>query len=401
MLRQYELVDRVVAYDPQADEAALNRAYVFGTRKHGNLKRASGDPYFSHPIEVAGILTELRLDTATIITGLLHDTIEDTDTTVAEIEELFGKEVANLVDGVTKLSRLEWDSEHAKQAENFRKFLLAMSSDIRVLLVKLADRLHNMRTLQYIKNPEKRKRIATETMEIYAPLAERIGIQDVLAYGYLVLGVLVIFVRSLSRVLFFNPGRDVEYRVGVDVFGHLLGRFCGQQRERPTEKGDEDVVVAVADDDVAALATDREVAAAVAGDEVVAFAAHDDIITLSAAEPVIARAAKDVDRCRAGGVEDADVVIAIPAVDDDPVGRDARARGAVARCQVKHIDAEPGAVATDADPVAVLTAAYEQRRLARVHRVGDDREAGDRGGRAVAAHARVVVGHGERHRVSA
>lgn len=179
MLRQYELVDRVVAYDPQADEAALNRAYVFGTRKHGNQKRASGDPYFSHPIEVAGILTELRLDTATIITGLLHDTIEDTDTTVAEIEELFGKEVANLVDGVTKLSRLEWDSEHAKQAENFRKFLLAMSSDIRVLLVKLADRLHNMRTLHFISKPEKRQRIAQETMDIYAPLAGRMGMQEV------------------------------------------------------------------------------------------------------------------------------------------------------------------------------------------------------------------------------
>jgi RelA/SpoT family (p)ppGpp synthetase len=179
VLRQYELVDRVVAYDPQADEAALNRAYVFGTRKHGTQKRASGDPYFSHPIEVAGILTELRLDTATIITGLLHDTIEDTDTTVAEIEELFGKEVANLVDGVTKLSRLEWDSEHAKQAENFRKFLLAMSSDIRVLLVKLADRLHNMRTLHFISKPEKRQRIAQETMDIYAPLAGRMGMQEV------------------------------------------------------------------------------------------------------------------------------------------------------------------------------------------------------------------------------
>lgn len=179
MLRQYELVDRVLAYDPQADEAALNRAYVFGTRKHGTQKRASGDPYFSHPIEVAGILTEMRLDTATIITGLLHDTIEDTDTTVSEIEEGFGKEIASLVDGVTKLSKLEWDSEHAKQAENFRKFLLAMSSDIRVLLVKLADRLHNMRTLHFIKKPEKQQRIAQETMDIYAPLAGRMGMQEI------------------------------------------------------------------------------------------------------------------------------------------------------------------------------------------------------------------------------
>jgi GTP pyrophosphokinase len=177
MLRQVELVERVLSYDPSADEALLNRAYIFTVKTHGSQVRASGDPYFSHPIEVAGILTELKLDTATIITALLHDTIEDTVATVEEIEENFGSEIAVLVDGVTKLSQLELQSDRTKQAENFRKLLLAMSNDIRVLMVKLADRLHNMRTLHFIQNPEKRKRIATETMEIYAPLAERIGMQ--------------------------------------------------------------------------------------------------------------------------------------------------------------------------------------------------------------------------------
>ncbi|MBE7638329.1 RelA/SpoT family protein [Sneathiella sp. P13V-1] len=178
MLRQFELVERVLSYDPQADEGLLNRAYVYTVKAHGAQKRASGDPYFSHPVEVAGILTELKLDMATIITGLLHDTIEDTVATPEEIEEEFGSEIAVLVDGVTKLSQLELQSDRTKQAENFSKLLLAMSNDIRVLLVKLADRLHNMRTLHFIKKPEKRLRIATETMEIYAPLAERIGIQN-------------------------------------------------------------------------------------------------------------------------------------------------------------------------------------------------------------------------------
>src|SRR5690606_31688264 len=138
-----------------------------------------GDPYFSHPIEVAGILTDLKLDTATIVTAILHDTIEDTGATMEELTKLFGGEVANLVDGVTKLTRIEITSERSKQAENFRKFLLAMSNDIRVLLVKLADRLHNMRTLHFIPSPEKRRRIAQETMDIYAPLAGRMGIQEI------------------------------------------------------------------------------------------------------------------------------------------------------------------------------------------------------------------------------
>ena len=179
MLRQYELVDRVLGYDPKADEALINRAYVYAMKQHGSQKRASGDPYFSHPIEVAGILTDLKLDTATIVTALLHDTIEDTGSTMDELTKLFGSQVAGLVDGVTKLTRIELTSERSKQAENFRKFLLAMSNDIRVLLVKLADRLHNMRTLHFISSAEKRQRIALETMEIYAPLAGRMGIQEI------------------------------------------------------------------------------------------------------------------------------------------------------------------------------------------------------------------------------
>ncbi len=178
MLRQYELVERVLAYDPSADEAMLNRAYVYTVQKHGTQKRASGDPYFSHPVEVAGLMTELKLDQETIITALLHDTVEDTLATPAEIEKLFGPDVARLVDGVTKLSKIEAMSEKERAAENLRKFLLAMSEDLRVLLVKLADRLHNMRTLHFIRSEDKRRRIARETMEIYAPLAERVGMYE-------------------------------------------------------------------------------------------------------------------------------------------------------------------------------------------------------------------------------
>ena len=178
MMRQYQLVEMVRSYDPSADEEALNRAYVFSMKAHGTQQRASGDPYFSHPVEVAGILSEKKLDTASIVTGLLHDTVEDTVATLDDIERLFGDEISRLVDGVTKLGQLELQSDQTKQAENFRKLLLAMSEDIRVLLVKLADRLHNMRTLSYIPKPEKRARIARETMDIYAPLAERIGIRD-------------------------------------------------------------------------------------------------------------------------------------------------------------------------------------------------------------------------------
>ena len=178
MLRQYELVERVLGYDPEADEAVLNRAYVYTVQKHGTQKRASGDPYFSHPVEVAGLMTDLELDQETIITALLHDTVEDTLATIEDIEANFGSEVAQLVDGVTKLSKIEAMPENERAAENLRKFLLAMSEDIRVLLVKLADRLHNMRTLHHIKKVEKRQRIARETMDIFAPLAERVGMYE-------------------------------------------------------------------------------------------------------------------------------------------------------------------------------------------------------------------------------
>src|SRR5512134_3261609 len=176
MTRQYELVERVLSYQPSADEALLNRAYVYAMKAHGNQKRASGAPFFSHPLEVAAILAEMRLDDATIATALLHDTIEDTDTTRTEIDALFGREIGTLVDGLTNIKKLDLVTKKAEQAENFRKLLLAISSDIRVLLVKLADRLHNMRTLGHMK-PAKRKIIAQETMEIYAPLAGRMGMQ--------------------------------------------------------------------------------------------------------------------------------------------------------------------------------------------------------------------------------
>ena len=176
-MRQYELVERVKSYDPNADEDALNRAYIFAMRMHSAQKRESGEPYFSHPLAVAELLTEFRLDSATIIAALLHDTIEDTAASYADLKELFGEDVANLVAGVTKLSKVQLKSEASKQAENFQKLVLAISSDIRILLIKLADRLHNMRTLGY-KKPESRLRIAKETMEIYVPLAERIGMQN-------------------------------------------------------------------------------------------------------------------------------------------------------------------------------------------------------------------------------
>jgi GTP diphosphokinase / guanosine-3',5'-bis(diphosphate) 3'-diphosphatase len=177
MMRQYELVERVQQYKPDANEALLNKAYVYAMQKHGQQKRASGDPYISHPLEVAAILTEMHLDESTIAVALLHDTIEDTTATRAEIDELFGEDIGRLVEGLTKLKKLDLVTKKAKQAENLRKLLLAISDDVRVLLVKLADRLHNMRTLEHMR-PDKRARISEETMEIYAPLAGRMGMQD-------------------------------------------------------------------------------------------------------------------------------------------------------------------------------------------------------------------------------
>jgi RelA/SpoT family (p)ppGpp synthetase len=175
-MRQYELVERVKAYQPDADEEALNKAYVFAVMRHGQQLRHSGDPYYAHPVAVAGLLTELKLDTDTIIAGLLHDTVEDTEATVDEIRGLFGKPVAELVDGVTKLPKLSGEGPAQQQAENFQKFILATTKDIRVLLVKLADRLHNMRTIEFKPKLESRQRIARETLDIYAPLARRVGL---------------------------------------------------------------------------------------------------------------------------------------------------------------------------------------------------------------------------------
>jgi RelA/SpoT family (p)ppGpp synthetase len=177
MMRQYDLVERVRAYNPDTDEDLLNRAYVYAMKAHGEQKRASGDPYFSHPLEVAAILTDLKLDDATIVAALLHDTIEDTEATRAEIDQVFGPDIGALVEGLTKLKRLELVSREAKQAENLRKLLLAIADDVRVLLVKLADRLHNMRTLEFVP-PASRRRIAEETLDIYGPLAGRMGMQE-------------------------------------------------------------------------------------------------------------------------------------------------------------------------------------------------------------------------------
>ena len=181
MLRQVELVEKVKSYDPFVEEELLNKAYIYSMRAHGSQKRASGDPYFSHPLEVAGILADYKFDSKTIITALLHDVVEDTEKNLRDIKRNFGNEISYLVDGVTKLSKLEGRTDEFKQAENFRKLLLATSKDIRVLLVKLADRLHNMRTIEFIKDSVKKKKIALETLEIFAPLAERLGMQEIRA----------------------------------------------------------------------------------------------------------------------------------------------------------------------------------------------------------------------------
>src|SRR5580700_5923358 len=176
-MRQYELIDRVKQYNPATNEDLLNRAYVYAMKAHGKQQRDSGDPYFSHPLQVAAILTDLKLDDATIAAALLHDTIEDTDATRAEIDRVFGHDIGRLVEGLTKLKKLDLVSKEAKQAENLRKLLLAIAADVRVLLIKLADRLHNMRTLAH-RPPEARRRTAEETLDIYAPLAARMGMHE-------------------------------------------------------------------------------------------------------------------------------------------------------------------------------------------------------------------------------
>ena len=229
LMRQTELVDRIKAYDPDADEALLNKAYVYAMKAHGKQFRASGDPYFAHPLEVAAILTDLKLDVATIVTALLHDTIEDTLATYDDIKANFGEEIANLVDGVTKLSQLELFSERTKQAENFRKLMLAITNDIRVLLVKLADRLHNMRTLHFIESAEKRRRIAQETQDIYAPLAGRIGMQNMreeledLAFAELNPEARNSIVTRLARL--------------DDASGDRIGRIADQIKRKLAEHG--------------------------------------------------------------------------------------------------------------------------------------------------------------------
>ena len=176
MLHVTDIIDRVRAYQPAADAEMIKRAYEYSSKAHTGQKRKSGDPYFVHPASVAGIITELRLDTASVCAGLLHDVVEDTLATIKDIEREFGPEIATLVDGVTKLGKINFISKEDRQAENFRKMVVAMARDIRVLLIKLCDRVDNMRTLEHMK-PEAQERIARETIEIYAPLANRLGIQ--------------------------------------------------------------------------------------------------------------------------------------------------------------------------------------------------------------------------------
>ena len=221
MLNSDELINKIKNYNKFLNPEKLNKAYDFAIKAHSNQKRASGDPYSVHPIEVANILTDLKLDSATITTGLLHDTIEDTFATYETIKGEFGTEVADLVDGVTKISALENTASSNSKAENFRKLILATSKDIRVLLVKIADRLHNMRTIKAIKNEDKRKRISQETMEIYAPLADRMGmhrIRDEL--------------EDLSFEILNNDARKlIQKRLDEikfdkkDIFDHLSNEF--------------------------------------------------------------------------------------------------------------------------------------------------------------------------------
>src|SRR4026209_1070632 len=190
MIRFEDLVEKVRAGNPDADTELLRRAYVFSAYEHKGQVRRSGEPYLVHPLEAADILADMRLDVVAIAAGLLHDIVEDTPNTIEKIRELFGEQVAHVVEGVTKLSGLQFSSREERQAESFRKMLLAMVDDIRVILVKLADRLHNMRTLHYLPE-DRRTRIAQETRDIYAPIANRLGMSKLkneleeLAFRYL------------------------------------------------------------------------------------------------------------------------------------------------------------------------------------------------------------------------
>lgn len=219
MMRQYELVERVQKYKPDVNEALLNKAYVYAMQKHGKQTRASGDPYISHPLEVAAILTEMKMDESTIAVALLHDTIEDTSATRQEIDELFGEDIGRLVEGLTKIKKLDLVTKRAKQAENLRKLLLAISDDVRVLLVKLADRLHNMRTLEHVPD-HKRARIAEETMDIYAPLAGRMGMHDMR--------------EELEELSFMNLNPEA-YETVVKKLDHVSGAKEGLIRTIETD----------------------------------------------------------------------------------------------------------------------------------------------------------------------
>ena len=179
MSEELQLIEKIKSYNSYVDENIIKNAYDYAAKAHKTQKRHSGDPYIVHPLAVANILAELKLDGPTITTALLHDTIEDTEATFEEVKKKFGNEIAELVDGVTKISKLEMENKNLTAGDNFRKLILATSKDIRVLLVKLADRLHNIRTIDSIDKKEKKERIARETMEIYAPLAERMGIHKV------------------------------------------------------------------------------------------------------------------------------------------------------------------------------------------------------------------------------
>ena len=211
MLRFNDILDRVLEYNPECDAGLLQRAYVYTAKVHDGQERLSGEPYLVHPLEVAGILVGMRLDDVTIIAGMLHDTVEDTLTTLEEIGQLFGSEVRFLVEGLTKISKIEFTSARARQAENFRKMLLAMSKDIRILLIKLADRLHNMRTLHYLEE-DKARRVAQETLDIYVPLAHRLGIHWMK--------------RELEELAF----RSLEPEAAADLERKLHGRHAERER---------------------------------------------------------------------------------------------------------------------------------------------------------------------------
>ncbi|MDE2578963.1 MAG: bifunctional (p)ppGpp synthetase/guanosine-3',5'-bis(diphosphate) 3'-pyrophosphohydrolase [Hyphomicrobiales bacterium] len=228
MMRQYDLLERVRKYNPNANEDLLNRAYVYAMKAHGAQKRASGDPYFTHPLEVAAILIDMGLDDSTIVAAILHDTIEDTEATREEIDQMFGPDIGRLVEGLTKIKKLDLVSKKAAQAENFRKLLLAIADDIRVLIVKLADRLHNMRTLHHVPLA-KRARIAEETLEIYAPLAARMGMQSVR--------------EELENIAFQNLMPDASATIAARLDdlekknGATIARVESELREELSERG--------------------------------------------------------------------------------------------------------------------------------------------------------------------